>query len=283
MYLTFSSKTHSIPKVLFVNIVEGKEAKQAKPEPIPTHKKKKEIPRSKKKDSTRSLPQFQEETLSPIMPNQKATTKEMLEKGNVAGKQETFANSNLLKREEEKLQKAEKQGQVGDPIPGTEASSLPLKPSTEPGKFPVAAGATWLGAMSGTGKGRSARGNAGEGEKSEKEIAGVGKLGGFGFQGAGKGQADLSSYLATARMKIEKAKRCPRVARRKGCEGKEVVSFQIDEKGKVEEIKLVQSCGYPELDGEAIATLRRASPFPSPLLIEKEKLLLEVPILFKLE
>ena len=84
-------------------------------------------------------------------------------------------------------------------------------------------------------------------------------------------------------MRIEKAKRYPRKARRKGCEGKVIVSFQIDPRGEVREIRLVQSCGYPELDEEGMATLRRASPFPSPLLIEKEKLVLEVPILFKLE
>lgn len=61
------------------------------------------------------------------------------------------------------------------------------------------------------------------------------------------------------------------------------LSFEINRKGEVAEIRLIQSSGYSDLDDEGIATLRRASPFPSPLLIEKEKLVLEVPLLFKLE
>jgi TonB family protein len=60
-------------------------------------------------------------------------------------------------------------------------------------------------------------------------------------------------------------------------------TFQIDRKGEVRDLRLVQSCGHRELDEEAVAKLRRASPFPSALLIEKEILDLEVPILFKLE
>jgi TonB family protein len=40
-----------------------------------------------------------------------------------------------------------------------------------------------------------------------------------------------------------------------------VLSFQINRKGEVGEIRLTQSSGYEELDREGIATLRRASPF----------------------
>ena len=181
------------------------------------------------------------------------------------------------------FRKDEKQEESGAPVPGTKASAFPLEPSAGPGKLAAFKGATWLGEMSGVRKEGSGGGNAGEGEKPEKGTARVGKSDDSGSQGEGKGRADLGSYLATARMRIEKAKRYPREARRKGCEGKVIVSFQIDRRGEVGEIRLVQSCGYPELDEEGMATLRRASPFPSPLLIEKEKLVLEVPILFKLE
>jgi protein TonB len=103
------------------------------------------------------------------------------------------------------------------------------------------------------------------------------------FQGEGIGRGDLGSYLGHARMRIEKAKQYPREARRKGLEGKVVLSFQINRKGDAGQIRLVQSSGYQELDEEGIATIRRASPFPSPLLIEKEDLVLEVPLHFKLE
>jgi protein TonB len=135
------------------------------------------------------------------------------------------------------------------------------------------------GTSSGAEAGYSAGGEGGKGTVSPKGS----RMGSVYFQGEGKGRGDLGSYLGSARMRIEKAKRYPREARRKGLEGKVVLSFQINRKGEAGEIKLIQSSGYSELDEEGMATLRRASPFPSPLLIEKEKLMLEVPILFKLE
>ena len=109
------------------------------------------------------------------------------------------------------------------------------------------------------------------------------RTGSVNFQGEGKGRGDLGSYLGNARMRIEKAKRYPREARRMGWEGKVVVSFQINRKGEVGGIRLIQSSGYEELDREALATLRRASPFSPPPLNEEERLELEIPLVFKLE
>ncbi len=86
------------------------------------------------------------------------------------------------------------------------------------------------------------------------------RTGSIYFQGPGIGRGDLGSYLGNARLRIEKAKRYPREARRRGWEGKVVLSFQIDLKGEVSQIQLVQSSGYPALDDEGIATIRRASP-----------------------
>jgi protein TonB len=84
-------------------------------------------------------------------------------------------------------------------------------------------------------------------------------------------------------MRIEKAKRYPREARRRGWEGKVVLSFQINRRGEVAELKLVQSSGYPELDEEGIATLRRASPFLPPPVTEERGLEVEIPLVFRLE
>jgi TonB family protein len=216
------------------------------------------------------------------MSHKETKPKEMLKEEESSGKQKNLEKPQQ-EAEDKNLRKAEKPKESGAPVPGSMASAFLLEAFTEIGKLPAFKDATRLGEMSGVGKEGSGGGNAGEGEKPEKGTARVGKSDGSGSQGEGKGRADLGSYLATARMRIEKAKRYPREARRKGCEGKVIVSFQIDRRGEVGEIRLVQSCGYPELDEEGIATLRRASPFPSPLLIEKEKLVLEVPILFKLE
>jgi protein TonB len=109
------------------------------------------------------------------------------------------------------------------------------------------------------------------------------KTGSVYFQGEGIGRGDLGSYLGNARMKIEKAKRYPREARRRGREGKVILSFQINRKGEVAQIRLVQTSGYRELDDEGIATIRRASPFLPPPLTDQDKLEVEIPLVFKLE
>jgi protein TonB len=286
MQLTLSSNTLILPNILFVNIIEEKKTVEAKSEPIPALKKKEEIIPVKKKERKEFPPPTNpEEKIIPplVMTHEETKPEETLKEEEGSGKQKNLEKSNQLETEDKNLRKAEKPEESGAPVPGTMASAFPLESSAEIGKLPASKGATWLGEMSGETKEGSGGGNPGEGEKPEKGPARVGKSDGSGSQGEGKGRADLGSYLATARRRIEKAMRYPREARRKGYEGKMIVSFQIDRRGEVGEIRLVQSCGYPDLDEEGMATLRRASPFPSPLLIEKEKLVLEVPILFKLE
>lgn len=142
----------------------------------------------------------------------------------------------------------------------------------------LAAGIPW---------GRSAGSDAGfpggaEGGKGTVPAKGA-KTGSVYFQGEGIGRGDLGSYLGNARMRIEKAKRYPREARRRGWEGKVVLSFQINRKGEVAEIKLIQSSGYPDLDEEGFATLRRASPFLPPPLTDQDRLEVEIPLVFRLE
>jgi len=109
------------------------------------------------------------------------------------------------------------------------------------------------------------------------------KTGSVYFQGEGKGRGDLGSYLGNARMRIEKGKRYPREARRRGWEGKVILSFQINRKGEVAQIGLVQSSGYQELDEEGIATIRRASPFLPLPMTEGGELEVEIPLVFRLE
>jgi len=286
MQLTLSSNTHNLPNFLLVDIIEEKKAPDAKIEGIPPFKKKEEKHPVKKKEEKASPPLTNpEEKIIPPPVISKVETRpvEMLKEEASAGKLANLEVSNFPKEEEKSPRMDEKREEPEPPVPGTKASAFSLEPSEEPGKLLAFKGATWLGEMSGAGKDGSGGVKAGEEEKSGKRTARVGESAGWSPEGEGKGRADLPAYLATVRNRIEKAKRYPREARRKGCEGKVVISFQIDRKGKVGEIKLVQSCGHAELDEEGIATLRRASPFPSPLLIEKEKLVLEVPLLFKLE
>ena len=242
---------------------------------MPVVRKKEEIPPIKKKVKKEPPPL--------VSPHVETKPEETLKGEESLGKQKDLEKSQPQETEEKNLVKAEKRKEAGAPVPGTKASALPLEPSTNPGNLPAFKGATWLGEMSGVAKEGAGGKNTGEGEKPGLEVAVAGKSNPVDSSKEGKGHADLGSYLATARMKIEQAKQYPAGARRKKWEGRVVLSFQINRHGEVLEIKLIQSSGHRLLDDEGIMTLRRASPFPSPLLIEKEKLVLEVPLLFKLE
>lgn len=56
----------------------------------------------------------------------------------------------------------------------------------------------------------------------------------------------------------------PPMARRMGWQGKVVVSFVVCRDGKVEDLHIVESSGHSQLDRNAIETVRKAEPLPSP-------------------
>ena len=82
---------------------------------------------------------------------------------------------------------------------------------------------------------------------------------------------------------LERHKRYPRQARRKGKEGRPRVSFTMDRDGKVLSVSLVSSSGTPALDREAMALVQRAVPLPRPpASISGAQITLTVPINFSL-
>lgn len=89
-------------------------------------------------------------------------------------------------------------------------------------------------------------------------------------------------FLQLVRSKIEGAKYYPRWAREKGYEGIVKVELTIMYEGKVAEVKMVDSSGYEILDKAALATIKRASPFPKLPRDLGEKLNLTVPIVYRL-
>ncbi|GEM_PF-4054873 len=76
------------------------------------------------------------------------------------------------------------------------------------------------------------------------------------------GEPGGNKTLLNIRNKIEQAKKYPPLARLRKIEGVVHVSFVIMPNGNLSEVKLLQSSGSPILDEEALATLRRAEPFP---------------------
>jgi TonB family protein len=254
--------------------------------PIPVAKKKIEISPVKEEEKKESPPpaRLEEKTAFPLnTSDQEAELQEVVKKEEGSANETNPEMSNAGEIEGKSLREAEKQEESGAAGPGAMASGLPLEASSEPGKLPAFAGATWVGEMGRPGREGPGGKNIGEGKKAGLEASVTERPNPLGSSKKGKGHANLASYLGTARMRIEQAKRYPSDARREKWEGKVVLSFQINRNGEILEINLIQSSGHRVLDEEGMETLRRASPFPSPLLIEKEKLVLEVPILFRLE
>ena len=98
-------------------------------------------------------------------------------------------------------------------------------------------------------------------KQSSQSGAGTGPSAGPG-KGSGSSTAGLDDILAQIRSRIERAKRYPLMARRRGLEGTSDVSFRILENGTVSGLKLARSSGSSPLDEAALATIRRAAPFP---------------------
>ena len=75
----------------------------------------------------------------------------------------------------------------------------------------------------------------------------------------------------------------PRKARRLGYEGMVMLKVLIDENGRVDDLKLLESSGYGILDRAALATVKRWRFEPGSEDGKKKKMWLKVPIRFQLE
>jgi protein TonB len=75
---------------------------------------------------------------------------------------------------------------------------------------------------------------------------------------------DAQAYRGVVFSRIAEEKRYPEAARERAPHGVAIVSFSIGASGQLAGASLVQSAGDPILDAEALATVRRASPFPPP-------------------
>lgn len=63
---------------------------------------------------------------------------------------------------------------------------------------------------------------------------------------------------------LERRKRYPAGARRRGEQGTVYIRFRIDDSGNVLSVSLAGSSGFPDLDAEVLSLVRRASPVPAP-------------------
>lgn len=88
---------------------------------------------------------------------------------------------------------------------------------------------------------------------ASQTVAGMG----FGSVSPAKWRSHLMAHL-------ERRKKYPSAARSRGEQGTAYVRFSIDANGNVLSASLARSSGFPELDSEVVALVRRASPVPAP-------------------
>jgi protein TonB len=143
------------------------------------------------------------------------------------------------------------------------------KPAQTAPKTPAASGATGTGPVSTPGPGTG--GGPGEGQ---------GGVGG----GTGKGNPNaLAAYKTKVQRKLERYKKYPPSARNSKQEGTVTVRFTINRSGKVVSSQLVKGSGFPILDDEVMALLRRVDPFPEfPKELSDNQITLTAPIRFSL-
>lgn len=81
---------------------------------------------------------------------------------------------------------------------------------------------------------------------------------------AAASSGDKEAYGRKVNSHVQRYKRYPEAAARGGMKGAVKVSISIGGSGNLASARVTGSSGYPVLDGEALATVRRAAPYPKP-------------------
>ncbi|MFH1793080.1 MAG: TonB family protein [Pseudomonadota bacterium] len=81
---------------------------------------------------------------------------------------------------------------------------------------------------------------------------------------AAASSGDKEAYGRKVNSHVQRYKRYPDAAARGGMKGAVKVSISIGGSGNLASARVTSSSGYPVLDGEALATVRRAAPYPKP-------------------
>jgi protein TonB len=71
-----------------------------------------------------------------------------------------------------------------------------------------------------------------------------------------------NKILTQIRLKIERVKYYPSIAKRQNLEGRPEVAFKLTRDGSIAVLEITKSSGIQMLDDAALETIKRASPFP---------------------
>ena len=92
-------------------------------------------------------------------------------------------------------------------------------------------------------------------------------------------QRYLQARFGYIRKQILKKLVYPQRARRMGWQGQVKIRFVVDTSGKVKDLEVLETSGYPLLDRQALKAVKRAAPFPPPPVAAE----ISLPITFRLE
>lgn len=108
---------------------------------------------------------------------------------------------------------------------------------------------------------RPARGREGRGQDAADSTASL-RGGGAGREATAAGADAFADFRGRVLAHLARHKRYPEQARLMRVSGRVAVTFSFDARGRVTAVSLAASSGHASLDQEAIAMVRRASPFP---------------------
>jgi protein TonB len=92
-----------------------------------------------------------------------------------------------------------------------------------------------------------------------------------------------NDYLGMVRLRIERHKKYPRLAKVRQIEGRTKVRFVIDPHGRVTDVAVVKGSRHQTLDEAALEAIKMASPFPRPPRhLFEGPISLEITIVFEL-
>jgi TonB family protein len=91
-------------------------------------------------------------------------------------------------------------------------------------------------------------------------------------------------FTGKVRQRISNAKYYPRIARRRGMEGRPIVAFTLDKNGRLLQAALAQTSGYQLLDQAALEAVQQAAPYPEiPAPLKMDSFQFKLPISFILK
>jgi protein TonB len=100
---------------------------------------------------------------------------------------------------------------------------------------------------------------------------------------AGASAAAIASYNQIVAAHLQRFKQYPATSKAAGEQGISRLSFSLGRNGQVLGSRLAGSSGHPALDGETMAMVRRAQPFPAfPPEMKQASMSFSVPVRFSL-